>query len=122
MADTVEILYARTDIGGAGEWRLSTTQGSSSVLSTPATWDGTTNPFYYNADIIVKHTGSEDVIGSAIAETSRTVLGSGIQSATWACPATALVSTDAVKVVLRVKQGTAVGTEGFLTYAVSAWA
>lgn len=61
------------------------------------------NPQYWVADVFVRSTTATEVqIGSNVAEVSRfnpTIgITQGMQAATWTCPETTLVTTDAVRV------------------------
>ena len=123
MADTVETRYYWPDThtvnGLLAKRLLTSTHTGGSDYARIYELTGTYN---YNFDVIVRHSGgSEDVIGSAIAQTSRSATGSGNENATWSCPSTSLVSTDAVKVVGRVSK-TSSATIVYITEAVSSWA
>lgn len=79
-----------------------------------------------NFDVIKRGSGgAEIVIGSAVASAATTAEGGGpgLVSATWACPETALVSSNAVKVVARISHignGTST-TLNFITNQAAAW-
>ena len=81
------------------------TSNTSTTLSWGALDTGFSPPssIYFNSDVYIRHSdSSETLIGNGIAQTTRTVNGSGQQSATWSCPETSLATTDALKIVQRV--------------------
>jgi hypothetical protein len=80
---------------------------SSTLAKTSDIFAGGSLTCYWGVDVAVRHAdGSETPLGSKVAQVSRSVDGIGLQSATWVCPLTSLVSTDAVVVRVYMKIGT----------------
>ena len=103
-------LYCRSDthtINGLTAKILAITNSYSSSYMQPTVSQqgGLDNPYsvqglYRAATISIVHAdGSEYTIGTAEAQTSRTSGPEGVQSATFSCPQTSMLITDAIKIV-----------------------
>lgn len=63
-------------------------------------------PYTWKSTISVLHVdGTEEVLDTDVAVCTRSSTGSGLQSATWSCPQTELVTTDAIKIVEKIYDG-----------------
>jgi len=109
-ADPVETRYFRADthtVNTKTYNKLLTTQsgaGGYGVQSTENDVESSIRVDYDIASIYIVHLdGSSTLIGYNAALTYLTSNSEGIQSATWVCPSTAMLATDAVQVSLRVK-------------------
>lgn len=131
MADTVETRYFQNaadthTINSLTATKLITTAPSTGAVQYHATaWHEDQTPTaYYNFDIVLRHSdGSEVVLGSAVTQTTRSTPGFSMQSSTWACPQTTILTTDAIKVVMRAGLSTSeVATKDFITEQVANWA
>lgn len=104
---TIETRYFRSDtwtVNSVTAGKLQTSALDS--LSTAADSKVGSYTIYYGYDIRIAHSdGSETEIGTKVAVVSRSVNGEGIENATWSCPATSIVSTDAVRIIPYVKFG-----------------
>jgi hypothetical protein len=126
--DPTVTLYLREDthtVNGLEAYQLGTTQTSTTrAFSRVRSGE---HSGQYRFQILTRASGgSETTIGDWIAETTRTPPlgqpGMGIQDASWECPYTALVSTDAVKVTyrLRVSSDSFVSDRSFITSQLGA--
>ena len=79
---------------------LGPTQGSDSASFSEFTGIQSYPTTYFNSDVYIRHSdGSEDLLASGIAQTTRDApSSSGYQNATWVCPETVLASGDAIRV------------------------
>ena len=91
-------LYHRSDthtVNGLNAYKLEETNSASNGyfgIDIVGTITG-----YYKSDVKIRHSdGSETIIGSNVAQTSRSSNDEGYQSATWSCPQTQLNSGDAL--------------------------
>lgn len=78
---------------------------------------------YWACDVSVRHAnGSENTIGTKIAQVSRSGIGWAYSHTTWACPETALVGTDCVvvRVYAKIGAGSWVLQETFVTEQLGA--
>jgi hypothetical protein len=105
---TVETRYMRSDtqtINGLLAYILGTSQSSTLLYSAGGSAGKVT--VYWACDVAVRHAdGSETLLEAKIGQVYRSTVSSGVQSKTWGCPLTALVSTDAVVVRVYDKYGT----------------
>lgn len=106
--DPVETRYMRYDghtVNGLEAGQLKTTQTTEQDFDyyrhdDPHEWFSCT----WGWDVIKRTSGgSESVIGSKVAQVSRSTQGEGLQSNTWTCPQTDLVSSDAIRLSAFVK-------------------
>lgn len=64
------------------------------------------NTTFWESDVYVRSSGGTEVqIGSNVATVSRSTVSEGIQSATFNCPETELVPTDAIRVHEKITNG-----------------
>ncbi len=119
----VQTRYLRSDshtINGLNAYKLTTAQGSSQA------WFGAEHELEdgaaFRANVYKRASGGgETLIASAVGSVYRGSEGSGIQSATWPCPETALDPTDAIKVVIEViLDGGGSNTRTFMTEQLGA--
>ena len=90
------------------------TTGTSGSCSRPD--DGGTITFDY--DVLIRHSGGTTTsLGTGVAQTSRVQgNGYGFQSATWVCPSTSMVSTDAIELIMNIgASGAYAGNRYFIT-------
>ena len=101
QADVVTF-YCRSDthtINGLNAYKLSETASASEIYDADNQLNGSTAYWWFT--IIIRHAdSSETTIASLVAETVRSSVGFGVQSATWNCPETNIVSTDALKIII----------------------
>ena len=98
-----ESRYYRSDthtINGLDAYQLKTTNtAASSYFTSSASALGCQTVTYKSNVIRRQADGTETVLGSDVAETSRSENGEGYQSATWNSPETSLNTSDAIKIV-----------------------
>ena len=104
-----ETRYHRSDthtINGLDAYQLKTTNTAASSYFTSSALAPGCQIATYKSNVIRRQAdGTETVLGSDVAETSRSKNGEGYQSATWNSPETSLNTSDAIKIV--EKHGTA---------------
>ena len=72
----------------------------------------------YDYDVLIRHSnGTTTSVGTGVAQTSRVEgNGYGFQTATWACPSTSMVSTDAIELIMNIgASGAYAGNRYFIT-------
>jgi len=118
--------YHRSDshtINGLNGYKLLETQSSSGTyfqgVSGLVPVCGTIT---FKTDVHVRHSGgSQTLLGSGVAAVSRNSNGSGMQSTTWSCPLTALLTTDAIRVTEHIYSGAALyASRSFVTQQLGA--
>lgn len=108
LGDPVETRYFRKDTHTVNTVTLRKLLTSRSGASEYYQWSYDADPYVitkgrYDFYVYKRAVGgASTTIGSAIALTTRTANGEGMQSATWSCPATELVATDAIEVGIRL--------------------
>jgi len=107
--DPVETRYMRNDkaeVNGLNVYILGLSQTGASLQTTYTKSTSTAYVCYWGIRVWKRDaTGTETEItaGTPVAQVSRNADGSGIQSATWDCPQTALASTDSIVVRVYIK-------------------
>jgi hypothetical protein len=118
-------LYLRADthtVNGLEAYQLGTSQ-TSTRGSVVATGSGEWNTFVSFQIVKRVSAGTETVIADyPTASTTRTVDGDGMQDASWECPYTALLTTDAIRVNGRASATIATTSRSFITAQLGATA
>lgn len=109
-------------VNGLTAYKLATYQSNSSQSLQAFAQQGEVGAVYWRSDVIKRSAdGSETIIGSSVAEVSRTkYYEEGIQSSSWFCPETKLNPTDAIKIVEKIFAGSTIVTRDFITEQLNA--
>jgi len=124
LSDPVETRYFRSDthlINGLTAYQLKTSQTTTSLyFEALSPINGAYTVYYYFQILKRDVNGNETLIVDWTLHSSRSASGSGLVSANWACPATSLSGTDAIRVNLRVKVSTNQTDRSFITEQLGA--
>lgn len=111
--------YMRSDqhtINGLLGYKLLTSNTASYIEIQKDAYDTGSQTVYWYSDVLVRHSDStQTLLGNNIAQVSRTVNGGFTeQNATWNCPETSLLTTDAIRVSVYTSFGAVGSDENFL--------
>ena len=101
MANTYYLRNDQHTINGLAAYKLTDTKSSGTAVE-GFLETGT----IHNCDVLIRHLdNSETSLGTEVGETTRINTSYGYLTGTWVCPATNLATTDAIKIVSRIKGG-----------------